>query len=1205
MGALKQLQTDEDNVKAEHGLASQKGLTGYPLAKRFSPASPLMLLPSKLPIPKSSPSTKPSQVSSGEQEKGKNVISWDEESRKQQGLISDGKGHKASLLYTPGGEVKKGSLGLPLLPPIRKAGSLPVGSAAGSVQSSLQLDFQESQEMRPRPSSSSQEKSSDHAGLTGYPLAKRFSPASPLMLLPSKLPIPKSSPSTKPSQVCSGEQEKGKNVISWDEESRKPQGLISDGKGHKASLLYTPGGEVKKGSLGLPLLPPIRKAGSLPVGSAAGSVQSSLQLDFQESQEMRPRPSSSSQEKSSDHAGCSESIPKTQRTKEKSSQCKTGPGMPLFPRKLPEPLGLETHVPNRGLGNGGLGPRPAQGALAQEPQQRPPSSAGPRVTAGEDKGKAEHGSASHRGLTGYTIAKRFSLASPSPLLPSKPLPPIPERSSSIKPRKTYNEEKEKSQTSTGYTDTRRISQELSSDGISCKASLVHSTEGDLKKRSLAPPLLPPIRKAGSLPVGSAAGSVRSSLPLDFQESQEMRPRPSSSSQEKSSDHAGLPVSQAKELDHPTSPGFMSDSDLRDSSGKIRPALCKLAQKSLERKKMELLKKELERRRLNQTSLLLPPQPVEPGDAAEAIPAGFRLPPVDGTAASGQRKHPGSDLKKQVVRKQDNVPLLPSTSTIHGDGSFPRNSTVTSEMAAGAQRREQPRRGTGQKDAAFAAPQQSLQEALSLLGSDDWEKKEKGLCIIKQLAESHSEVLLCRLREICLAVTSEVTSLRSKLSCSAIVTLGELFALLRKDMDSEVDEVAPVLLHMVWNSPEFVQKAACQALGIMVEKVTPARAMTVLMDKGVKSRYAQVRKCAAELLLSLVQRIGVTKLAGTARAETLAHVAGTLAQDCHQDTRHYGQEMVKMLLNNPKLKKLLEQSLSTHDLEDILTRIKKKGMENQKAERPSVKNLAKKGSDGSKKPQATLPSSNRVESTSDGRLLHRAKVQVTLPRAVEEMKPLQKLYHLLEAKEFQIRMEGVALLLELCKTRPQLISTNITQIFDYFDLRLCDTHKRVRQKALDVLAEIIGLLEDALSPVIIRLVEGITKNLNSKDPGVRAAAVRALEGSIAHLDKVSLMKELSNQRRQLSGEALLVVTECITVLVEWVYARSPEVVERYALPVLWSFLENKALPVRSASVRTVATKLALALYEVMGTKLKKCAASKPPRVQENLSKLLGC
>lgn len=40
-------------------------------------------------------------------------------------------------------------------------------------------------------------------------------------------------------------------------------------------------------------------------------------------------------------------------------------------------------------------------------------------------------------------------------------------------------------------------------------------------------------------------------------------------------------------------------------------------------------------------------------------------------------------------------------------------------------------------------------------------------------------------------------------------------------------------------------------------------------------------------------------------------------------RHYGQEMVKMLLNHQKFKMLLEQSLSTCDLEDILTRIKKK------------------------------------------------------------------------------------------------------------------------------------------------------------------------------------------------------------------------------------------------------------------------------------------
>ncbi|XP_056371338.1 TOG array regulator of axonemal microtubules protein 2-like [Oenanthe melanoleuca] len=428
----------------------------------------------------------------------------------------------------------------------------------------------------------------------------------------------------------------------------------------------------------------------------------------------------------------------------------------------------------------------------------------------------------------------------------------------------------------------------------------------------------------------------------------------------------------------------------------------------------------------------------------------------------------------------------------------------------------------------------------------------------------------------------------------LLTLWEsFFATLKQDMDSEVDEVVRVLLRMLRNCPEFVEKAASQTLGIMVENVTPARAIAALLDSGVKARHVQVRKCAAELLLSLLERIGVTELAGTAGAGSLVHAAGTLAQDRHQDTRHYGQDMVKMLLNHPEGKMLLERSVPARHLEDILKRMKKRVTS------------VKKRSDGSKQPQATLPSSQRVKSTCDGRLLQRPKAQVTLPPARDETETLQKLYDLLEAKGFETRMEGVALLLDVCKTSPKLVATNIVQIFHHFDLRIFDTHKRVKQMALDVLAEIIAILEDALYPVMVLLVEGILKNLNSKDPGVHAAAVNALEESIAHLDKVSLMKEFSHQWSQLSGQALLDVTERITELVEEVHARSPEVVQRCALPVLWSLLENKALPVRSANVRTVLTRLASALYEVMGTKLRKCAASQPPHVREKLSSILGC
>uniref|UniRef100_A0A674HNG0 TOG domain-containing protein n=1 Tax=Taeniopygia guttata TaxID=59729 RepID=A0A674HNG0_TAEGU len=176
---------------------------------------------------------------------------------------------------------------------------------------------------------------------------------------------------------------------------------------------------------------------------------------------------------------------------------------------------------------------------------------------------------------------------------------------------------------------------------------------------------------------------------------------------------------------------------------------------------------------------------------------------------------------------------------------------------------------------------------------------------------------------------------------------------------------------------------------------------------------------------------------------------------------------------------------------------------------------------------------RVKSTSDGRLLHGAKAQVTLPPAVEEMELLQRLYNLLEAKGFQTRMEGVALLQDLCKSSPQLISTNILQIFDYFVLRISDSHKKVKQKALDVLAEITGILKDALNPVIIGLVEGITKSLNSKDPRVRAAVVKALDESIAHLGKAEPRHGLSStaslslrHKRMLS--ALIAAVDCGTL-----------------------------------------------------------------------------
>ncbi|XP_023802279.1 uncharacterized protein LOC111943553 [Cyanistes caeruleus] len=188
-----------------------------------------------------------------------------------------------------------------------------------------------------------------------------------------------------------------------------------------------------------------------------------------------------------------------------------------------------------------------------------------RSTSGS---RSEDDDSEEGGLTRFIFSESFRL-SPSMLLPSAPLPPIRKTSQSSNRREMCSFEKESGKNGSGYEEDTREREELRSKGKSCKASLLYPTEGDKKKGSLGLPLIPPIRRAVSPDVGSAAGSLQSSLQLDVQESQEMRSTSGSRSEDDDSEEGGLPLSQAKGTDRPTSPGHMSDEDLRDSSGKVR------------------------------------------------------------------------------------------------------------------------------------------------------------------------------------------------------------------------------------------------------------------------------------------------------------------------------------------------------------------------------------------------------------------------------------------------------------------------------------------------------------------------------------------------------------------------------------------------------------------------------------------------------------
>ncbi|NXW45209.1 TGRM2 protein, partial [Nyctiprogne leucopyga] len=924
-------------------------------------------------------------------------------------------------------------------------------------------------------------------------------------------------------------------------------------------------------------------------------------------------------------------------------------GKPPYPRAISPLDGLvsKAHVHDLSPGYRGDLFHPSHRALTQDPQEREVSSTALKTIQISDKLKTRMMSedllASQRGLTDCSDLKRVTLkpvvsrpASQRLLVTSKPVPPIQNSLPSSEPRTVGNEEQERGEKGTGCDDSDGNNKELMSEGKGYKASLLplYCSDEDGKK-SLGVALIPPIprsaRPSDGDP-GSTAVPLPSSQHLVFQEALKMRPRSGSRSEERTLKHqelqtlepilpvlqhrivggvksaghlceplpplTGLPLSQAKEMDHLVSPRLLRDDDLKDSNGKIQVTLSKSAQKKIQQKRMELLRREREKEM--EKSLQPPTQCVDTGDADEES---FGPLPVHGPASTSpsmsnaRREHDGAVLKKRINR-----PSLPSIPVISQGGSSPCNSSVDLLLAIPLDFLEQGEElefGDAQEARPFPYPQQVLLNALKWLSSDDWQQKVKGLFGIRRLAICHPEILLCRLNDVSWAVTKEVNNLRSKVCCLAVGILGELFRTMKKHMDHKVDEIACVLLQKMGDSNKFIQKTASQSLGIMVHSVTPARAMTALMASGVQHRNVLVRRYAAQHLLATLEQIGAEKLlSGTHDSiERLVCTLVKLAQDRHQDTRCYGRKMLNILMSHPKFDRYLKRSALSRDLEDVMATIKQKETEDCKCEPPSAKDPRKCRNSGLTTPQDNLPSDGK--SGSDVLILPRQTVRRTSVRTVKETEQLGDLYNLLTAKEFQTRMEGVVLLLDYCKSKPQLISTNVLQIFDVFVPRLQDCNKKVNQQALATLALMIPMLGSALNPVLVPVVVAVTENLNSKHLGIYAAAVKALQAAIAHLDNVLLLQALANQVRFLSGRALLDVTEHLSVLVASVHPWKPQAVKRYALPVLWFFLGNSVLPVRSGSVRAVTAKFARSLYQAMGSGLREHAASQPPRVARNL------
>ncbi|XP_072794073.1 TOG array regulator of axonemal microtubules protein 2 isoform X2 [Vicugna pacos] len=661
-------------------------------------------------------------------------------------------------------------------------------------------------------------------------------------------------------------------------------------------------------------------------------------------------------------------------------------------------------------------------------------------------------------------------------------------------------------------------------------------------------------------------------------------------------------SHAKEA-HP----LLKEEDQKESSTKTQVTISKSAQEKMRLKQMkemesfwmekdpekerELASQSLGSQRTSMKEGLLPLR----GSRTLSVPTGLSSP---------CRNNMGV-----ILRKRANRASLPSIPVSKQEPSFARHASAHSLPAVltlGSPEWEEEEEETDLRAfkelRPFSNPELGLVDALQCLDSSNWQMKEKGLVSVQRLAACHAEVLAGRLHDVSLAVTGEVTNLRSKVSRLAISTLGDLFRALKKNMDQEAEEIARCLLQKMGNTSEFIQRAANRSLGAMVEHVTPARSLVALTSVGIYHRNPLVRKCTAEHLSVVLEQIGAEKLLSGTRDSTdvLVHNLVRLAQDSNPDTRFYGRKMVNILMSNTKFDAFLKQSLPSHDLRKVMMAVKQRGIEDG-GELPSAK--GRKVSRSLVVCESGLPSEARLRS--NGPRL--TGLRSSMRGGLDMVGQLRDLTRLLEAKEYQSRMEGMGQLLEHCKAKPELITANLVQVFDAFTPRLQDSNKKVNQLALESLAKMVPLLRDSLHPMLPSVIIAVADNLNSKNSGVYAAAVTVLDAMIESLDKLGLLQAFAGRVRFLRGRAVLDVTERLSVLVASVYPRKPQAVERHVLPVLWYFLSNMTgngvLLGHGGNVRAVVCRLSRSLQEQMGSRLQDLAAGQPKQVLKMLQELL--
>ncbi|XP_022090984.1 TOG array regulator of axonemal microtubules protein 1-like isoform X2 [Acanthaster planci] len=516
---------------------------------------------------------------------------------------------------------------------------------------------------------------------------------------------------------------------------------------------------------------------------------------------------------------------------------------------------------------------------------------------------------------------------------------------------------------------------------------------------------------------------------------------------------------------------------------------------------------------------------------------------------------------------------------------------------------------------FSHPDKVLQDALKLLGNEDWEAKMDGLQIVRRLSTFHQEEVIGQMHTVVVAVLNEVKNLRSSVSKMAIMTMGDMFQELQQALDKELEQICKILMPKAGESNAFIREDVDKALDSMVQNVSPQRALCALISAGVSHKNQTVRKTTAMHLNTLVDRMGPGRLLSGVKdiTDKILPAAASLALDNGQETRFYARKMLYSMIHHESFNKLIEKYVPAKDLrslKEVLENLRLKGPGDLPHDSSSAR--VRRSHSNTRNNSGSSPASrDKIDSAGSDHALSSSmrRTNRNSSRGSEtNQETVKDLCKLLSAADWTERLQGITQVQELAETNVELITANIIKIFDNFTSRLTDSNSKVNQVALQTMLSMVPRLGEYLGAVVTGVVPVVSGNLASKNAVICKTSEDILDSIIEHVDKIVLIQPFSSATQYGNARVKPKMVEKLAYLSTQVYPRKQQTVVRNVLPVLWHLLGSLtgsgAVPGGTGNLRGAVNKLAKELHSVMGEALVQHASSLPPRQRNTLMEILG-